>query len=91
MDIQELRNQIDEIDNSLVNLFEKRMDISAEVARYKQLNNMPVYDPAREKEILDKLSSKVTKGRESSIVALYSLLFELSRAEQERIMNQEAE
>ena len=91
MDIQELRKQIDEIDNGLINLFEKRMDIAAEVARYKQENNIPVYDPVREREILDKLSGKVTKGRESSITALYSLLFELSRAEQEKVMNQEAE
>jgi len=91
MDIQELRKQIDEIDNGLINLFEKRMDLSAEIARYKHENNMAVYDPAREREILDKMSGKVAKGRESSIIALYSLLFELSRAEQKKVINPEAE
>jgi len=89
MDLQELRNKIDEIDNNLIELFERRMDISAEVAEYKKRHNMPVHDPVREREILDKLSCKVKKERESSITALYSLLFELSRAEQEKILNPE--
>ncbi|MCL2813699.1 MAG: chorismate mutase [Oscillospiraceae bacterium] len=87
MDLQELRKKIDEIDDGLINLFQQRMDISAEIAKYKRQHNMPVYDPAREREILDKLSRKAKEGRESSITALYSLLFELSRAEQEKILN----
>jgi len=87
MDLQDLRGKIDEIDNELVRLFQERMDISAEVARYKRQHNLPVYDPAREREILDNLARKVEDGRESSITALYTLLFELSRAEQEKIVN----
>lgn len=89
MSLQELREKIDEIDNDLIDLFQRRMDLSAEVAHYKQQHNLPVYDPAREREVLDKLSRKVKEGRESSIVSLYSLLFELSRAEQEKILSSE--
>jgi len=62
------------------------MDVSVEIARYKKQHNIPVYDPVREREILDNISRKVGKGRESSITALYSRLFELSRAEQEKIL-----
>jgi chorismate mutase/prephenate dehydratase len=89
MDLQELRLYIDEIDEKLARLFQQRMDISAEIARYKQQNNMPVYDPAREKQILDKISQKVDAGYKSDICVLYSLLFELSRARQERILDPE--
>ena len=89
MDLQELRKKIDEIDNSLIDLFERRMALSAEIARYKQEHNLPVYDPVREREILEKLAGKVKGGRGESITALYSLLFELSRAEQEKIINPE--
>jgi len=91
MDLQELRKQIDEIDDGLVRLFQQRMDVSAEIARYKKENNLPVHDPAREREKLYDLSFKTDAGRESYIVALYALLFELSRADQERILNQSCE
>jgi chorismate mutase/prephenate dehydratase len=91
MDLQELRKQIDEIDDGLVRLFQQRMDVSAEIARYKKENNLPVHDPAREREKLYDLSFKINPGRESYITALYYLLFELSRADQERILNQTCE
>ena len=87
MDLQDIRKEIDRIDNDIVRLFEERMDFSEEAARYKQENNLPVYDPAREKQKLDDVAGKVSKGRESYITALYTLLFELSRADQERIIN----
>ena len=85
MDLQELRGRIDEIDNNLVDLFQQRMDVSAEIARYKQRHNLPVHDPARERQKLHDLCGKTEEG--SYITALYSLIFELSRAEQERILN----
>jgi len=91
MDLQELRKQIDEVDDGLVRLFQRRMDVSAEIARYKKENNLPVHDPARERQKLYDLSFKTDAGRESYIVALYALLFELSRADQERILNQTCE
>jgi len=87
MDIQELRDMIDEIDNCLLELFQQRMDVSVEIALYKMQNNMPVRDPAREKQILQSLSQKVAQERESAVIALFSLLFELSRAEQAKILN----
>ena len=87
MDLGELRRKIDEIDDELISLFMQRMDVSAEIARYKHKNSMPVYDPAREQQKLQELSQKVKKGHEVYISALYTLLFELSRADQERIIN----
>ncbi|MCL2112032.1 MAG: bifunctional chorismate mutase/prephenate dehydratase [Clostridiales bacterium] len=87
MDLQQLRKNIDAIDENLVRLFERRMEIAAEVAAYKQQNSLPIYDSAREREKLYDLSQKVEPGHESYVTALYSLLFELSRSEQERIIN----
>jgi len=87
MDIKELRDRIDEIDDGLLELFRRRMDVSAEIALYKRRNGMPVRDPAREGQILQSLSQKVAKERESAVIALFSLLFELSRAEQEKLLN----
>jgi chorismate mutase/prephenate dehydratase len=91
MDLQDLRQKIDEIDDELVRLFGQRMDVSAEIAQYKRQNNIPVFDPERERQKLYDLSAKVSKGREAYVIELYSLLFDLSRANQERILNPASE
>ena len=54
-DLIELRQEIDEIDQQMVELFEKRMGVSAEVARYKIANGKKVFDKEREHEKLTKL------------------------------------
>ena len=91
MDLQELRQKIDRIDNGLVDLFQQRMDVSVEIAQYKQANNLPIYDPARERQKLYDLSGIVKEDRQAHFTALYSLLFDLSRSEQERILNPASE
>lgn len=52
--LEELRQQIDTIDEELTILFEKRMNAVAEVARYKQKNNLPVLNTSREQQVIDK-------------------------------------
>jgi len=89
MDLQELRLRVDEIDNELIRLFEQRMDVSAEIARYKQRIGIAVYDPERERQKLRDLSQKVKGEHEAYVSALFSLLFEVSRAEQENIIKSE--
>ena len=90
VDLQELRQRIDEIDNGLVDLFQQRMDLSAEIARYKRERKLPIHDPARERQKLYDLSGTVREGREAYVTALYSLLFELSRADQEKALHPES-
>jgi chorismate mutase/prephenate dehydratase len=91
MDIKKLRSQIDEIDNTLISAFQKRMDISAELAKYKKQNNLPVFDPARERQKLADITAKTTEDIRTYAAALYSLLFDLSRSYQEKILNPESE
>lgn len=52
--IEALRSQIDECDNSLLDILAKRMRISREIATYKREHNMTVVQATRYKEILDK-------------------------------------
>ena len=42
MDLLELRNEIDKLDDELIPLLLKRMDISRQVAEYKVQNGIPV-------------------------------------------------
>ena len=49
-DLTDLRQQIDEIDARIVELYEKRMEISGQVAQYKIETGKKVFDKAREEE-----------------------------------------
>lgn len=50
MDLLELRKQIDSIDSSIVELYEKRMEISKHVAEYKIETGKKVFDKEREEQ-----------------------------------------
>ena len=52
--IHELRKQIDELDNQLMDLLAKRMRVCREIGQYKKEHNMTVLQPTRYGEILDK-------------------------------------
>ena len=84
MDIKDLRNKIDEIDDELVKLFVKRMDLSAQVADYKKANDLPILVPAREREILREVSEKAGEDMANYTRVLYSMIFELSRSYQSK-------
>ncbi len=88
MDIQELRNQINEIDEQLVPLFLKRMGVSLEVAKYKQENHMPVLDRTRERELLKRVSS-MTDDADLSLYTrlLYAEIMGLSRSYQHKYLD----
>ena len=57
MDLSNVRNQINDIDQDMKNLFEKRMECSGMVASVKLANNDAVYKPEREIEICNKFKS----------------------------------
>ena len=88
MDIQELRNQINEIDQQLVRAFDARMKVALEIGKYKNENGLPVFDPARERAVLDRQTSAVDEGMATYVKLLYTTLFDLSRSYQQRYMTQ---
>ena len=55
MDINEIRNRIDEVDERLLKAFIERMRLSEEVAEYKQQNSLPLENSAREQAVLQKV------------------------------------
>ena len=90
MNLQEIRQQIDAVDMELVRLFRQRMALSAQVADYKKANDLPIYVPSREQEILRKVAELAGSEWEDSIQTLYSTIFSLSRDFQNK-RNQNAE
>ena len=84
MEIQELRQRIDEIDAELVRLFTQRMGISAQIADYKKEHNLPIYVPSREREILKDVAQMAGDDMGDYARVLYSMIFELSRSYQNK-------
>lgn len=84
-DLNDIRTEIDSIDNQLIELFKRRMDCAKEVGFYKKANNIPVLNEKRENEILDEVEKH---GGEYGAHArlLYSNIMELSRALQHNIV-----
>jgi chorismate mutase len=52
MTISDWRRRMDEIDKKLVELLNERAQCALEVGRLKQAAGMPIYQPARENEVL---------------------------------------
>ena len=84
MDLTKIRQEIDGIDQELVRLFCARMNLSAQVADYKKANNLPIFVPARERAILQKVAQMAGPEMENYTRVLYSMLFELSRSYQSK-------
>ena len=83
------RDEINAIDDQMVKLFQQRMSVAGKIAEYKKERNMPVLDVKREREKLADIREKSEKEFESYTSTLYSLLFELSRSYQEKLLDTE--
>ena len=86
MELKDYRKEIDAIDAELIELFARRMDVSAGIAEYKKEHGLPALDAAREREKLRSLAEKSPEHLRDYTVRLYSLMFELSRSYQNRII-----
>ena len=90
MDMEKLRNEIDEIDDSLVKLFEKRMQSTARLAKHKKEHSVPVSDRTREREIIYRMSGKVAPELAGYTKSLYNTLFDLSKSYQNSLISPES-
>jgi len=82
MDLNELRLEIDKIDDELVRLFAQRMEVSARIGEYKKAHSLPILVPAREAEKLLDVAQKAGPEMAQYTRVLYAMLFELSRGYQ---------
>ena len=52
--MNDVRKQINKIDEEMAKLFEERMKASFDIALYKKENNLPIYDKTREDFLINK-------------------------------------
>lgn len=84
------RDEINRIDDQMVKLFQERMEVAGRIAEYKKANGLPVLDMKREREKMQDVQARCDEKFASYAGSLYSLLFELSRSYQERILDKES-
>ena len=89
-DIDDLRNQIDKIDASLVSLFENRMEIVVKVAEYKKKNNVAILNKGREEAVIKKNIDLVkNKDLFLEVEEFLRSVMEISRGFQNKSLNSE--
>lgn len=91
MDLKDYREQLDKLDDEMVRLFTQRMELCAKIADYKKKNGLPVLDVRREREKLMDISEKTKPELRDYATSLYSLIFELSRSSQNRLLGTDNE
>ena len=86
MTLSELREQIDAVDTQLLALLERRMDVAAGIADYKQAVGKPVLDAAREREKLAAVRAQCRPETADGIVSIFEAVLSASRAHQTQRM-----
>ena len=86
MDLDSIRQEIDQIDQELVALLEKRMVCVGQIVEYKEQKGLPVLDQGREREVLEKVDSLVMDEQyRTTIQTQFQDMMKHSRTYQEEV------
>lgn len=79
-DLELTRKEIDQVDQQLVALLEKRMQLVNDVSAYKKATGKPILDTSREEIVLNKVASRVqNKAFEETLVNTFADIMKNSR------------
>jgi len=80
LDIDEIRQEIDRLDNELLRIFNERASLALAIGKIKKEKGIPVYDPEREKLIFDKVrAGNPGPLEDGAIVRLFERVIDESR------------
>ena len=81
-ELKDLREKIDAIDQQMVDLFKQRMEVSKEVAAYKQANGLPTLDAGRECALLGKVGEQAGEELADYTQSVYRTILAAGRSYQ---------
>lgn len=85
MNLDIIRQEIDQIDDQIVKLLEERMHLVEGVVAYKKASGKPILDSKREEVIFEKVRGRVSnKNYQETIVATFSDILKRSRDYQDQ-------
>ena len=79
MELNQLRNKIDDCDRRIITAFVERMKLAGNIAEYKKENGLPVYDEKREQAVIKKASEMSEGYFENEIALLYKAIMDISK------------
>ncbi len=85
MNLDDLRKEIDRIDDKLLQLFQERMGIVKDIAEYKKVHNIPILNSELEKAKLSDIISKTDDELVFYTQILFNTLFDTSKSYQEKL------
>jgi chorismate mutase-like protein len=90
MSVEEWRRKIDEIDRKLVELLNERSRCVVEIGRLKKNDGTPLYQPDREREVLD-AAERANRGplSEAAIRRLFERILDEARSVERTVMQEE--
>ena len=88
-DLAACRAKIDGIDAQLLRLFEERMETAAAIAEIKKIQGLPVFDAAREQEILQEVCGRLPEDLKDYGKKLFAVLLDVSKDYQKRRMEED--
>ncbi len=84
MNLETIRGEINALDEELLELFERRSALTAQVAGYKKQHGMAVFQPEREQQILQRVGSQATDPQAAE--AFFSAVMDISKVGQSKLL-----
>ena len=88
MELEQIRMQINEVDDRIAQLFCRRMQLCSDVAAYKHANDLRIRDCARDEVIYARVCDAVPPHLRQYVRQLYQTMLEISREYQREVMIQ---
>ena len=85
LNLDEIRPEISTINDEMLALFVKRMELSAQVAMYKKANGLPTLDRKREEAILQKVADNTSDEYRQYAIQLFRTMMDLSKEYQDTL------
>lgn len=82
MELDDLREKINDTDEKIAELFLERMNLCLDISRFKIKNSMPVFQADREKYILGKMAEKFPDELKRSSTVFYQTIMDISKCRQ---------
>ena len=83
--IEKFREEINVVDDKIINLLKRRANLVLKISNLKKKYNLDIYQPLREKDIFERLSTKTTIYKPSNIIAIWKEIIRASKLIQEPI------
>jgi len=84
MDIKDIRNNIDQVDNQLLELLKERFNLASDVIEFKKLNNLEIENKQREEEIIKEIENKLDEDNKEEIINIFKEIIKQSKVYQSK-------